>query len=315
MPGHDRIPVTVPVSGTAQRPRWTELPVAVRRAVETCLGSTVEKAESQNSGFTPGFASRLWLSDGRTTFAKAASDGQPWLVEAYQTEAAKLTVLPAAVPAPRAREALTVPTGGASWFVLLLDDVDGAPPVRPWRVDEASRVLRTAARTAEALTPAPAGRTWAPIAAELDPRPNWSHACHRYPIGAAAQDLSLRGLLELTGSTLVHSDLRDDNVIMGRDGRIWFCDWNFPTLGPAWTDAVTLAISMHGDGLDADALLAESGAVAAGEDRVDVFLATLLGYFARAGQQQAPYASPHLRRHQIWYGDVVADWLARRRGW
>lgn len=315
MPGADPIPVPVPVSETAQRPRWAELPVAVRTAVEIFLGQPVEKAESQNSGFTPGFASRLWLADGRTAFAKAAGDHQPWLVEAYRTEAAKLAVLPAAVPAPRARGTFTVPTSSGHWFVLLLDDVDGAPPVRPWRLDEAGRVLRTAVRTAEALTPAPPGPPWAPIAAEIDPRPDWSHACRRYRIGAAAQDLSARGLPSLTGSTLIHSDLRDDNVIMGRDGRIWFCDWNFPTVGPAWVDAVTLAISMQGDGLYADALLAESGALPAGEDRVDVLLATLLGYFARAGQQPPSDSSPYLRQHQLWYGDVVADWLARRRGW
>jgi Ser/Thr protein kinase RdoA (MazF antagonist) len=315
MPDHARIPVTVPVAGTAQRPRWPELPAEVRRAVESLLDGRVEGAESQNSGFTPGFASRLWLADGRTVFAKAVSDENPWLLEAYRTEAGKLAVLPAAVPAPRSQGTLTVPTGDSTWFVLLFDDVDGAPPARPWGLDEARRVLRAAVLTAAALTPAPPGWTWAPIAAELDPVPDWSHARRRYLIGAAAQDLSLQGLPLLVGSTLTHSDLRDDNVIMGRDGRVWFCDWNFPTLGPAWLDAVTLAISMRGDGLDADALLEESGAVATGEDLVDVFLATLLGYFARAAQEPPPGNSPHLRRHQAWYGDVVADWLTCRRGW
>ena len=102
---------------------------------------------------------------------------------------------------------------------------------------EARRVLEAAGRTADALTPAPPGRMWAPIAAEIDPVPNWSYA--RYRIGAAAEALSLEGLPRLTGATLVHTDLRDDNVIMGRDGRVWFCDWNFPTVGPAWVDEVT----------------------------------------------------------------------------
>ncbi len=248
-------------------------------------------------------------------FVKGVSDDHQWLMEAYRTEAAKLAVLPAAVPAPRVRTTLTVPTGGRNWFILLLDDVDGAPPVRPWRLVEARRVLRAARRTAEALTPAPLERTWAPVAAEIDPFPDWSHARRRYPIGGAAEALSLAGLPRLTGDTLVHTDLRDDNVIMARDGQVWFCDWNFPTVGPAWVDAVTLAISMHGDGLDADALLAESGVAAAGEELVDVLLATLLGYFARAGQQPTPDTSPYLRRAQTWYADVVADWLARRRGW
>ncbi len=312
---HDPIPGLVPVAATAQRPQWAELPAAVQRAVEAVIEGTVERAVSQDSGFTPGFASRLWLTDGRTVFAKAVSDDDQWIAEAYRTEAAKLAVLPAAVPAPRVRATLTVPTGGPSWFVLLLDDVDGAPPTRPWRSDEARRVLEAAGRTAKALTPAPPGRTWAPIAAEIDPVPDWSYARRRYRIGAAAEALSLEGLPRLTGTTLLHTDLRDDNVIMGRDGRVWFCDWNFPTVGPAWVDEVTLAISMHGDGLDVDALLVESGAVADGDDLVDVLLATLLGYFARAGQQPTPDTSRYLRVHQTWYGDVVADWLGRRRGW
>jgi len=312
---HDPIPVAVPVAATAQRPRWAELPAAVRQAVEKAVGGTVERAVSQDSGFTPGFASRLWLSDGRTVFAKGVSDDHQWLMEAYRTEVDKLAVLPAAVPAPRVRETMTVATGGGAWFVLLVDDVDGAPPVRPWVLAEASRVLQTARRTAEVLTPAPPDRRWAPIAAEIDPVPDWSHARRRYRIGGAAEALSVSGLPRLIGVTLVHTDLRDDNVIMGRDGRVWFCDWNFPTVGPAWADVVTLAISMYGDGLDADTLLAESGVTSEDEELVDVFLATLLGYFARAGQQPPPDTSPYLRRHQTWYGDVVADWLARRRGW
>lgn len=309
------IPVAVPVAATAQRPRWVELPAVVRQAIEVTVGGRVERAESQDSGFTPGFASRLWLSDGRTVFAKGVSDDHRWLMEAYRTEVDKLGVLPAGAPAPRVRETLTVAAGASIWFVLLVDDVDGAPPVRPWVVAEASRVLHTARRTAEVLTPAPPDRRWAPIAAEIDPVPDWSHARRRYRIGGAAEALSVAGLPWLIGVTLVHTDLRDDNVIMGRDGRVWFCDWNFATVGPAWVDAVTLAISMHGDGLDAEALLVESGVDVTGEELVDVFLATLLGYFARAGQQPPPDTSPYLRRHQTWYGDVVADWLARRRGW
>ena len=315
MTRRDPLPVTVPFAATAQRPQWAELPAAVRSAVEAAVDAAVERAVSQDSGYTPGFASRLWLSDGRTVFAKGIGDDHQWLLEAYRTEAAKLAVLPAAVPAPRVRSTLTVPTGQGRWFVLLLDDVDGAPPARPWGLDEASTVLRAARRTAELLTPAPPGRAWGQIAAEIDPVPDWSHARQRYRIGAAAEALSLAGLPRLIGATLLHSDLRDDNVLMGRDGRVWFCDWNLPTTGPAWVDAVTLAISMHGDGLDADALLVESGAVAAGEELVDVLLATLLGYFARAAQQPTPDTSPYLRRHQTWYADAVAGWLALRRGW
>jgi aminoglycoside phosphotransferase (APT) family kinase protein len=112
-------------------------------------------------------------------------------------------------------------------------------------------------------------------------------------------------------TTLVHCDLRDDNVIIGADGQVHVCDWNFPVLGPVWTDAVTLAISMHGDGLDADRLLAATGVV---DDPtlVDGFLAMLLGYFTIAGRRPEVDNSPYLRTHQRWYADATADWLLRR---
>lgn len=121
---------------------------------------------------------------------------------------------------------------------------------------------------------------------------------------------------DLAGETLVHSDLRDDNVIVADDGRVLVCDWSSPVLGPSWVDAVCLAISMFGDGLDADGLLRRSGAVSAADrDGVDCLLAHLVRYFvASAGQGENP-GSPYLRAHQRWYAAVTAAWLRRRRGW
>ena len=49
----------VPHARTARRLHWEHLPPAVRREVERRLGSPVASATSQDSGFTPGFASRL----------------------------------------------------------------------------------------------------------------------------------------------------------------------------------------------------------------------------------------------------------------
>ena len=119
-------------------------------------------------------------------------------------------------------------------------------------------------------------------------------------------------LTRLPRTTLVHCDLRDDNVIVGDE--VWVCDWNFPVLGPIWTDLICLLISMHGDGLDADRLLAATGLVPDDElALVDGLLATLLGYFTIAGRRPEVDNSPYLRTHQRWYADATADWLLRRR--
>ena len=63
----------VPHGRTARRLEWPHLPPPVRQLVERQLGSPVAKAESQGSGFTPGFASRLTGEDGSRLFVKAAS--------------------------------------------------------------------------------------------------------------------------------------------------------------------------------------------------------------------------------------------------
>ena len=114
------------------------------------------EARSQDSGFTPGFASRLRLADGRRVFVKAADDRSAWLLDAYRQEAAKLALIPAAVPAPRLQMVLDGPVEDRPWVVLVFDDVEGRPPERPWRPDEARLALGTARLLAEALTP-PAG--------------------------------------------------------------------------------------------------------------------------------------------------------------
>jgi Ser/Thr protein kinase RdoA (MazF antagonist) len=311
-------PLPVPVAATAQRPAWAELPGEVRGAVAARLGSVVG-AVSQGSGFTPGFASRLRLAGGGRRFVKAAGPEHPWLVDAYRTEAARLGVLPPAVPAPRLESVLEVPTADGSWLVLVLADVEGRPPARPWSTAEATHVLGAVTAMVHALTPAPPGE-WEPFAATVgDGQALWAAVREQGLLPDLVDELAaLAGQAAALWSgadTLVHGDLRDDNVILGTDGRVWVCDWNFPSVGPAWADPLCLAISCFGDGLDADALLAATGLVGpADTEAVDAALALLLGYFLHAGRQPPPDRSPYLRRHQAWYAAVVEDWLRARWG-
>ena len=141
-------------------------------------------------------------------------------------------------------------------------------------------------------------------------RPGWS--AHLDDLVALADRRSEL----LTGDTLCHTDLRDDNLILDGAGVAWVCDWNWPTVGPRWTDAVSLAISIYGDGLDAEALLSGTGLVAEDDrEAVDGLLATLTGYFLLQSAQPSIPTSPHLRTHQAWYAGAAGAWLKQRRGW
>jgi hypothetical protein len=239
--------LTVPIAATAVRPSWAELPQAVRQHIEQLLGASVTTAVSQGSGYTPGFASRLVLEDGRRCFVKAADDRNPWLQEAYRTEAAKLVLIPTSVPAPRLQMTTTATIDGRCWLVLVFDDIDGAPPARPWTLAEARRCLETVAVLSRELTPAPGPAQWPSMQQELAPMAADALILARTPSWAPYAD-ELTGFVErleelLGGRTLAHLDARDDNLIIDGSGAVWLCDWNFPAVGPLWTDAVSLVLA------------------------------------------------------------------------
>lgn len=312
--------VQAPPGATALRPAWAELPAAVRQRVENRLGSPVEHAASQRSGFTAGFASRLLLSDGRRVFVKAAQESTDpfagFAAPAYREEARKLVLLPAEVPAPRLQWVLD----DGDWVVLALDDVDGRPPRRPWEPGELDQVLAALDRTAALLTPAPAGLTGEWLADALaEEVASWATLGDDPLAGAHAHEageLGASALAACDSASTVHGDLRDDNVLLDRDGAVWFCDWNWPMAGPPWFDTITLLLSARGDGIDTDAILRRLPLTAdLPPETVDGTLALLAGFWLRARHHPVPPTSPWIRVHQAWYAEVTYGWLAQRRGW
>jgi hypothetical protein len=118
------------------------------------------------------------------------------------------------------------------------------------------------------------------------------------------------------GSTLVHTDIRDDNLMLADDGRVLLCDWNWPVVGADWLDTLFLLIGPRGDGLDVEAVLASSPLTRdLDPEAVDMVLALITGYFLVSAQQPVPPASPFIRDAQRWQGEVCWGWLAERRGW
>ena len=310
---------TLPYGATALRPHWPDLPEPVRARIEERLGDGVVAVASQGSGFTHGFASRLVYGRGRRAFVKAASDRtSPAIADCYRAEARVVPTLPAGVPAPPLR--WTVEEAG--WVILCFDDVPGRPPRRPWRPEELTQVLTALTPMAEALTPGPPGllvpdaRDW--LSADFG---YWGELADDTEPGESRRiadlaALEAEALDAIAGTSVIHCDLRDDNVILGDDGRVWVCDWNWPSRGASWFDLLTVLLSAVVDGYDADALFAAHPLGAdVDPDALDAALAGLGGYFVRASQSGPVTTSPHLRTHQSWYAEATMCWLARRQGW
>ncbi|MBA2560775.1 MAG: hypothetical protein H0V07_13005, partial [Propionibacteriales bacterium] len=155
-----RTGVVIPVRATASRPGWEQLPLSVRKLIEQTAGGSVVGSESAGTGFTPGFASCLDLTDGGRIFVKAASSADDalhgWpLSDAYRDEVRKLTALPGGIGAPALRWHRDVELDGVQWFVAAFEYVDGSPPRRPWRLDQLHLVLAKLTEVAAALASVP----------------------------------------------------------------------------------------------------------------------------------------------------------------
>ena len=316
-----RLPTTIPHGRTARRLEWSHLPPHLRALIERRCGSPVASAQSQGAGFTPGFASVLTCEDGSRHFVKAASQkAQRMFAEAYREEARKLAALPADAPAPR----LLWTHDADDWMVLGIEYVEARQPGRPWRAEDLDRCLAMTAAMADALTPAPPELALPSFAEEYADWPAlWGRlrtAAPDLPALAAHADeaaaLAARFPEVTAGSTVVHMDIRDDNLLLGADGRVLLCDWNFPVAGAPWLDTVVLMIGPRGDGHDVDALLAASPLLRdVAPESVDAVIALVTGYFLFSATQPVPPTSPYVRDAQRWQGEVCWGWLAERRGW
>lgn len=318
------IPLRVPQAASAVRPAWIDLPLEVRNAIDESAGSPVREAVSQGGGFTSGFASRLELQDGRRLFVKAATSEQHVFARpSYERESAVVQGLPAAVPTPRV---LWTRDLGA-WFVCAFEDVEGRHPLRPWDEAELAAVVDLCALLADELTPVPgtlpaphsltewdddfsfwrrrASGDEAALAVPLDER--WEALVDDLAVAEASWTVSC------AGTTGLHFDLRDDNLLVRPDGSVVVCDWNHLTLGAAWLDLAALLVSVHGDGLDADSLWDASPlTVGVDDDALVAFLAALTGFFVGVAADLDVPGSPYLRLHQAWWRDASLSWLDER---
>ena len=317
--GH-HVPVTpsaIPVGNTARRLQWAHLPPSVRALVEDHCGSPVVEAESQDAGFTPGFASVLTCADGSRHFVKAASvKAQRMFAHSYREEARKLAGLPPEAPAAPLRWV----HHDEEWVVLGLEYVDGRAPRRPWRRPELDLALAALARAADVLTPAPADLELDLFVDEFAPLPGfWDQVLETYPGLAHADEaaaLAARFAEVATGDTVVHTDVRDDNILLTPDGEAVLCDWNWPVVGAAWLDTVLLMIGPRGDGLDVDNVLAKAELTRdVPAEHIDIVIALVTAYFLTQAAEPVPPTSPHVREAQRWQGEVCWGWLCERRGW
>lgn len=305
---------------------WSATPAHVRELAERWLGSAVVSAESQPTGFSPGVAARLLLGDGRRVFAKAIGpEPNPGAPAIHRREAQIVAALPSDAPTPPLL--WTHDDRASGWVVLLFEEVAGRAPAQPWRADELARVLDALVELGAALTPAPLGPPliglaseefalrlcgWGQLLAEgpaargrLDP---WS-ARHLEALAA----LETAAPAAVAGDTLLHFDLRADNMLLTPE-RVWFVDWPLACVGAPWVDLVFFApsVAMQGGPPPEELLARHPAARAADPAALTAAIAAVAGFFTHRSLQPPPPGLPTVRAFQAAQGAVARAWLARR---
>ena len=317
---------------------WEDLPASVRSWAECLLGSPVAEAASQPGGFSPGAACRLRLADGRRAFLKAVcATANPQSPGMHRREGAVAAALPPDVPAP----ALLGQYDDGEWVALLFADVDGVPPAQPWQLPQLVQVLDAMAELHRICTPSPVKAVpsvadylaedlsgWRKFAALAPAGSNQDRPADLRPDLLAGLDgWSARHLDQLAelesrwpdataGTTLLHGDVRADNMLITGDGVV-FVDWPHACTGAPWFDVVAFApsVAMQG-GPDPEWVLRHaSSAGRADPGAVTAVVAAVAGYFTWQARLPDPPGLPTVRAFQAAQGQPARAWLRRRTGW
>lgn len=307
-----------------QRIEWSDVAPDVRRSIEEHLGASVVDARNEAGGFSPGLAARCLLDDGRRVFVKAVSpDQNPVARTIHRREAEVAAQLPPDLSVPRYLGSVD----DGHWVALLFDEVVGVQPDEPWSPHQLRLVLGALQRFGEQVTPTPAP--------ELEPvadRYREAFRGWRQIAGGHADASSYGGevlgavdrLAELesgwveaaAGNTLLHTDLRADNLLITPEGEVVLVDWPWACNGAAFFDLVLLLPSVGlGGGPDPATVIEHHGLFAdVDPDALVAVFAALTGFFVRQSLDPAPVGLPTVRAFQRAQAEVALAWLLPRIG-
>jgi hypothetical protein len=203
------------------------------------------------------------------------------------------------------------------WVVLILEDVDGANPRTPWVASEIDAAVTALADLAAAVTPSPVPGAPSAADAVADDFAGWHKIATEPPADLdpwlaerlddlrAAADRALAAVA--TGDTLVHFDIRADNMLIRPDGRVVIVDWPWGCVGPAWLDRLLLGLDVLVKGGDPARVFEgiDPGVV------TDV-IAGIAGMFEHICRLPPPPGIPTVRAFQRAGADAIRPWLRER---
>jgi len=316
-----------PASGVRQE--WTDIPQKIRDLIEDYIGAKVVTAETQSGGFSPGVAARLYTEDNQTFFLKAlGTDINTTSVYFHRKEIQINARLPENSFAPKMLWSHD-DADDTEWVALLFENIDGINPPNPWDENDLQRVIEAIGQLTTTLTPSPVPSDLIPSANDyFATRINgWqkikSDATYAEKLDDWSKrhldtlcELESKALQAVSGNTLVHFDIRADNIVI-TDDAVYFVDWPHACLGAEWLDVVAFApsVAMQGGLSPEDLIQLHSACQQADPDEITAAVVSIAGMLSLRALQPPPPGLPTLREFQTAMAEVTREWVAVRTGW
>ncbi len=302
---------------------WARVPAAVQAWAAGVGGGPPEDVRDVSGGFSPG-ATAVLKCPGRSVFMKAVgAELNPESPGMHRREAVISSSLPAAPQFPRLLD--TYDDG--AWVALAFDAVDGRPPGHPWDLDELRAVAGSLEALHVALTPCPLSALESAADYLQTEFGGWKKLASLHAPPARLDSWTVRNLgrlaeLEsawpaaLEGQTLIHGDIRSDNLLLSEDGVV-FVDWPHAAVGTPVFDLVAWAPSvvLEGGPLPEDLLDFHAPSRRADPDVITTLLAAVSGFFVEHSLRPSPPGLPTVRAFQAAQGGEALAWLRRRTRW
>ena len=283
---------------------------ATRRAVKRLKAEPVAWGPVTTGGHTPARRWIVTLDDGRTVFAKVATDEltASWLRDEH--------LIYSLLRGARFMPGYVGFYDDGTYPVLVLEDLSSAAWPPPWDAERVAAVIQCVADVAAADAPAGLPRV---ADDHLGLRDGWAEVEERAaaflalgicsPAWLDAHLGALRSAGEaapLDGDTLLHFDVRSDNVCFRDDGTAVLVDWNWTSVGNPAIDVVFWLPSLEAEGGPPP----EAVAPEVSPELVACWAGFLCSHAARAPIPTAPY----VRRTQLRQARTALPWAARTLG-
>ncbi len=278
------------------------LSTELHHRLEKIISQPLKQIRYIQRGYTAALRLVVTLADGTSVFAKIATDSltAKWLRNEHK--------IYNAISASFMPHYLAWNDDGTH-PILILEDLSQAYWSPPWSETQIHQVVETLGEISKTpLSNLPLLKDdlslihgWRNVAEQPKPFLSLGLATEKWLEAVLPELLQIDGRKILSGQSLLHLDVRSDNICFFNN-RVIFIDWNWACRGNAMFDLGAWLPSLEAEGGPRpETILPDGGEIAA----------LLSGYFASHAGLPSPHNAPYVRQIQLTQLKFALPWMVR----